>query len=143
VKSLRFELFQTNAEYDPDPLFVLAEERRKKLRADRAIIEQKGGKEGLDSEQARSEVAGATRLGTARVIVKGRDTHDENVTQDNDEMRVRTQATFRVSSPKKNAQDMAGALAQHVAEGILAAPKIARDLRQRWRQAIDRFRRDR
>lgn len=144
VRSVRFELFQTNTEYNPDPLFQKAEEARKRSKAKKAVFELRAGpeKEGLDKEVAKQEVESAAKNGTARVVITGRDSQDKRLSQDNENLRLKVPADFIPSTAQESALQMAQVLTEQQARGTVAMAQRTQpdaDL-ARWETAMEKFR---
>ncbi len=127
IKSVRIELVKTNAELDQDGTYRDLQKAAIAAHAKRASVEYANAKDGLKATKARSEVVKATKQGVAVVAVKGEDEDGDEVTKTNDDMRVRPEATFEVTTPVGTARSMAKSLKEMVTKGVLAAAQVARD----------------
>lgn len=139
VQSVKFELFQTNAEYNPDRLFQQVEEARKASKARKALLELHAGnkKEGLDHDVTRRDVESALTNGTGRVVISGRDLSGQQVTQDNENLRLRVAPGFVPTTAQANALDMVEALAEQKDKTQKRAETAATIAR--WREAMKKF----
>ncbi len=140
IRSVRIDLVKTNAELDPGGTYRDLQKAAISAHAKRARVEYANAKDGLKAAKARAEVVKATKQGVAVVAVKGEDEDGDEVTKTNDDMRVRPEATFDVTSPAATAKAMAKTLKEMVSKGIVAAARVARDEAGRIGHVFEKWR---
>lgn len=137
VKTLSVTLVDTNNEYDPNEFFKVLRAQQTTLASQTTRV-QHSSAEGLTKSEVKKDVRAATQQGTARVQVKGIDHNGRSIKQENEDLSVRAPANFDAGEkPEGAASPMYEAFSQLVASGIVKAPAVFENVRNRVRSLLD------